>query len=69
MGLYTVTYSIANIVAPLMGSQIIDRLGFTSLWLCMAALSALSLVGFYFLEKKISGTVLSLHAQNALPAD
>lgn len=69
MGLYTVTYSIANIVAPLMGSQIIDRLGFTSLWLCMAALSALSVIGFYFLEKKISGTVLSLHTQNALPAD
>lgn len=69
MGLYTVAYSVANIIAPLMGSQMIDRLGFNVLWLTLSALSALSLAGFYFLEKKMPAVALPLPSQKALTID
>ncbi|MFN4079689.1 MAG: MFS transporter [Saprospiraceae bacterium] len=69
MGLYTVSYSVANIIAPLAGSQIIEHFGFNVLWLAMSAMSAVSFVGFYFLEKKMPAMALSLPVQKALPAD
>ncbi len=52
MALYSISYSIANIVAPLFGTQVIARWGYFSLWTLVCALALLSLAGFWLLEKK-----------------
>ncbi|MCS7037641.1 MAG: MFS transporter [Saprospiraceae bacterium] len=52
MALYSISYSIANIVAPLFGTQVIARWGYFSLWSFVCVLALLSLVGFWFLEKR-----------------
>ncbi len=55
MGLYTMAFSTAFIIAPLLGTWIAERYGFTSLWYVMFAMSAAACVGFALLrysEKK-----------------
>jgi predicted MFS family arabinose efflux permease len=52
LALYTMAYSVSNVIAPLMGTQIIDRFGFDTLWVVIAVMSAFAMLGFYFLEKK-----------------
>ncbi len=52
MALYSIAYSVANILAPLFGTQIIARWGFSALWSAVSALALLSWVGFWLLEKK-----------------
>lgn len=52
MALYSISYSIANILAPLFGTQVIARWGYFSLWTLVCVLALLSLIGFWFLEKK-----------------
>ncbi|MEZ4918872.1 MAG: MFS transporter [Saprospiraceae bacterium] len=53
MAAYSIAYSIAHIVAPLMGTQIIQAWGFNALWAVLVVLSAIALIGFYWLEKKV----------------
>lgn len=48
MGFYSMAYSAAFIVAPLLGTAIIDSWHFTALWYAMAALSVLVALGFVF---------------------
>ncbi len=50
MGLYGIAYSFSHIFAPLLGTQIIARYGFDTLWLILVALSIIALVGFYRLS-------------------
>lgn len=55
MGLYTMAFSTAFIIAPLLGTWIAERYGFTALWYVMFAMSAAACVGFALLrysEKK-----------------
>lgn len=52
MALYTMAYSVANIIAPLMGTQVIALWGFDTLWYLMCAISAVTLAGFWMLERK-----------------
>jgi MFS family permease len=39
IALYTMAYSVSNVVAPLLGTQIIAHFGFNTLWLTMGILS------------------------------
>ncbi|MBU6341126.1 MAG: MFS transporter [Bacteroidetes bacterium] len=48
---YGMSYSVANIIAPLLGTQMIAAWGFSSLWYTLSGLALLSLAGFRILEK------------------
>ena len=48
MGLYTISFSIALIIAPYLGSKVIANLGFDILWWGTGIISLLAAAGFYF---------------------
>jgi predicted MFS family arabinose efflux permease len=52
MGLYTMAYSLANILAPLIGTQMIAAFGYHALWGLLIALSAVSWFGFRLLQAR-----------------
>jgi predicted MFS family arabinose efflux permease len=52
MALYTMAYSVANIVAPLFGTQVIAAWGYSALWYLLAILAGVTWVGFWVLDKK-----------------
>jgi predicted MFS family arabinose efflux permease len=52
MALYSMCWSVALILAPLLGSQIIALVGYNGLWISVAGIGFISLVGFRFLESK-----------------
>jgi len=54
MALYSMSWSVALIVAPLMGTQLINRWGYDGLWFGASGLALLALFGFLFLEKKLA---------------
>jgi MFS family permease len=49
MAWYIMTYSFANTLAPLVGTQVIARFGFSALWTILVLLAALSFAGFRML--------------------
>ncbi len=51
LALYTMAYSVSNVVAPIFGTQIIDRFGFSALWCSLVVISAGTWFGFRHLEK------------------
>lgn len=53
MAFYTMAYSTANIASPLLGTQIVDRWGYSALWSTLVAFSAITLVGFLWMQQKI----------------
>ncbi|MBK8192285.1 MAG: MFS transporter [Lewinellaceae bacterium] len=55
MGAYTISYSLANIIAPLLGTQIIAHWGYTTNWFFICCLAVLSWIGFWVLERKTGG--------------
>jgi len=52
LGIYTMAYSCSNILAPLLGTQIIAAWGYTALWSLAAALAGLIWAGFWLLERR-----------------
>ncbi|MGI8950473.1 MAG: MFS transporter [Chitinophagaceae bacterium] len=50
--LYTIAWSIAQIAAPTLGSQIIQHFGFTILWWIIGAMCFMVYVGFMLMRKK-----------------
>jgi len=52
MALYGIAYSVANIVAPILGTQVIAVWGYQTLWLVLGVLAAISWIGFWLLEKR-----------------
>ena len=55
MGLYTISFSIALIIAPYLGSRIIAHLGFDILWWGTGIISLLAGIGFYFVTHPDTG--------------
>ncbi len=53
-GIYTIAWSIAQIVAPTMGSQIAAQKNFTTLWWITAAICLITGTGFMLLGNKIN---------------
>lgn len=47
MALYTMAYSISNVVAPWMGTQLIAHWGYNTLWLVTSVISLFTFFGFY----------------------
>lgn len=54
MALYTMAYSVANILAPLLGTQVIDHWGYPALWLSAMGLALLTWAGFGMLGKRLA---------------
>lgn len=52
MGFYTMAYSFSNILAPLLGTQIIAHWGFNTLWLLAIGLAMIVWTGFWVLERR-----------------
>lgn len=52
MALYTMAYSVSNIIAPLLGTQVIASWGYHTLWLVLGTLAGITWTGFWFLEKR-----------------
>jgi predicted MFS family arabinose efflux permease len=49
--LYGMAYSVANIAAPVLGTQVIAHLGYSTLWYMVSGISVLAIVGFWRLER------------------
>jgi predicted MFS family arabinose efflux permease len=49
--LYTMAYSVANIVAPLLGTQVIAHFGYQVLWYVLACLTAIAWGSFWYLQR------------------
>ncbi len=52
MGLYGMAYSVSNVIAPLIGTQVISAFGYSALWLLMSVMSAAAFIGFWYLQQK-----------------
>ncbi|MCB0599172.1 MAG: MFS transporter [Lewinellaceae bacterium] len=52
MALFTMTYSIAHIIAPNMGLQVAEHFGFSSLWYLIMGFCLLVWIGFTYLDRK-----------------
>ncbi|WP_143310460.1 MDR family MFS transporter [Chitinophaga vietnamensis] len=52
--LYTISYSLANIVSPTSGAFVVQRLGFQPWWLITAGGCILSAAGFMWLKREVS---------------
>jgi predicted MFS family arabinose efflux permease len=59
MGLYGMAYSVSNVIAPFIGTQVIAAFGYSALWVLMLAMSAVAFLGFWYLEQKSSTTFRS----------
>ncbi|MBO0929772.1 MDR family MFS transporter [Fibrella aquatilis] len=51
IGLYTMSWALAQVCSPLMCSQVVERVGFTPLWWLLASLAVLSAVGLFWVNK------------------
>jgi len=52
MALYTMSYSVANIIAPFMGTQVIANWGYTTLWYLVIGLALVTCLGFGLLSRQ-----------------
>lgn len=53
MALYSMSWSVALILAPLLGSQLITHWGYDGLWFAVSALGLFTLVGFALLGRRL----------------
>jgi predicted MFS family arabinose efflux permease len=49
-GLYTIAWATAQVLGPVVGSQVAQQLGFTSLWWMIGSLCFLAALGFFFMR-------------------
>jgi predicted MFS family arabinose efflux permease len=53
--LYTVAFSVAQVISPTLSTNIVQHLGFTSWWYVVAGGSLVTAAGFWYLQKRVSG--------------
>lgn len=56
MAAYSISWSIASVVAPAAGFQMIESLNFNGLWVVLSSLGILGAFAFWFLGKKVRAT-------------
>ncbi|MNF14412.1 hypothetical protein D3C80_2166260 [compost metagenome] len=54
--MYTIAYSIAQVLSPTLGSRIVQHYGFTTLWYVISGMAAVIFIGFRILKNKIEST-------------
>ncbi len=64
MALYTMAYSVANIIAPFLGTQVIAIWGYHTLWYVVSGLALATFAGFFILEKRSGGTNFQIDPVN-----
>ncbi len=69
MGLYSMSFSLAFIIAPTLGAYIVEQYSFEVLWYAVGLLSGLSIIGFmmispYFKDKVMSDDKTSVVPEN-----
>jgi MFS family permease len=64
LALYGMTYATANVITPLLSTQIIARWGYHSLWWFIAALSAIALAGFWWMGQPNTQALLMPNAKS-----
>ncbi len=60
MALWAMMFSTAFIIAPVLGTYIVDRLGFKILWMIMAGFHLLAMLGYQFIRPRWLKTMPSL---------
>lgn len=55
MALYSIAYSVAFIIAPVVGMYIAENFGFSLLWYLSGVLCVITTLGFFRLEKSLGG--------------
>jgi MFS family permease len=58
MALYSIAWSLALILSPLVGSLLIEHYGFVTLWAAMIGVSVLSIVGIRYLAAQESSALV-----------
>lgn len=53
MGIYSIAFSFAFIIAPLLGMWISERFGFSMLWWFVTGLSAIAILGFVHVKREV----------------
>ena len=51
--MYTIAWSVAQIAAPTLGSQVADKINYNALWWIIAAICLITSIGYMLLGKKI----------------
>ena len=51
MALYSMSWSVALILAPIIGTQLIEGFGYNGLWISVGLIGCISLLGFMYLER------------------
>ncbi len=65
MALYSLAYAFSQIIAPLIGTQIIYRWGFNTLWIVLAVLAAMTYFGTRIHEQRQLSSTLAATKVNA----
>ncbi|WP_299759802.1 MFS transporter [uncultured Pontibacter sp.] len=55
MGLYTISYAAAHVVAPYLGTTLAATFGFAALWWFVGGLSIVTAIGLYFVVQHMEG--------------
>jgi len=67
MAMYTMAYSISNILAPLYGTQMIAHLGYTALWSSLTVVIAVAWIGIWRMERPVVvETVLEMEREEVV---
>ncbi len=53
MAVYSLSYSVAHVAAPLVGMNVADHFGYGALWILLAVLCGLSYAGMLWLSKRV----------------
>ena len=53
-GLYTIAWSVAQVIGPAGGAQVVEHAGFSTLWWIVGALCVISATGFRLLRQKMN---------------
>ncbi|MEJ8804225.1 MFS transporter [Pontibacter sp. H249] len=53
MGLYTISYAAAHVIAPYLGTTLASRYGFDTLWWALVAFSVVVAAALYFVVKRV----------------
>lgn len=56
MALYSMIFSLAHVIAPALGMLLADQFGFFTLWMVMAGLCGITVLGYWWLEERLEKT-------------
>ncbi len=68
MGLFTMAFSVAHIVGPPLGTQVVHYFGFTTLWNLMGAMSLTTALGYIYLKKRSAKQSVPVNEMEMKPA-